>query len=117
MDDDEYTGPPTTVVARFSRLPEDEMKALRARAERAEAKVGRLLRDNARMRMTLGVIADAWKGSLLNAREIARAALADEQSAPTQRRKCEECGKNYADHPSRLCPGCEAYQEHQADKR
>lgn len=24
---------------------------------------------------------------------------------------CEECG-NYADPPSRLCPGCEAYQAH-----
>jgi ribosomal protein L32 len=29
------------------------------------------------------------------------------------RMKCEECGKNYADPPSRLCPGCEAYREHQ----
>ena len=26
--------------------------------------------------------------------------------------KCEECGKNYADPPSKLCPGCQAYQEH-----
>ena len=26
---------------------------------------------------------------------------------------CEDCGKNYADPPSRLCPGCAAYQEHQ----
>jgi rubrerythrin len=26
---------------------------------------------------------------------------------------CEECGKNYADPPSRVCPGCEAYREHQ----
>jgi rubrerythrin len=27
--------------------------------------------------------------------------------------KCEECGVNCADPPSRLCPGCEAYQSHQ----
>jgi hypothetical protein len=25
---------------------------------------------------------------------------------------CEDCGKNYADPPSRMCPGCEAYQAH-----
>ena len=25
---------------------------------------------------------------------------------------CEDCGKNYADPPSRVCPGCEAYTEH-----
>jgi hypothetical protein len=28
-----------------------------------------------------------------------------------RRRRCEEC-ENWADPPSRLCPGCEAYQEH-----
>jgi len=27
--------------------------------------------------------------------------------------KCIECDKNIADYPSRLCPGCEAYKEHQ----
>lgn len=27
---------------------------------------------------------------------------------------CEECLDNIADPPSRLCPGCEAYKEHQA---
>ncbi len=26
---------------------------------------------------------------------------------------CEECGKNYADPPERICVGCEAYKEHQ----
>ena len=26
---------------------------------------------------------------------------------------CEECGKNPADLPSRICPGCQAYREHQ----
>ena len=31
-----------------------------------------------------------------------------------RRVRCAECGKYYADPPSRLCPGCEAYQEHQA---
>lgn len=27
--------------------------------------------------------------------------------------KCEECGKYRADPPSKLCPGCQAYREHQ----
>lgn len=26
---------------------------------------------------------------------------------------CEGCGCNRADPPSKLCPGCQAYQEHQ----
>lgn len=26
---------------------------------------------------------------------------------------CESCGKFTRDPPSHLCPGCEAYQEHQ----
>lgn len=29
-------------------------------------------------------------------------------------KKCDECGINYADPPSKICPGCEAYREHQA---
>jgi hypothetical protein len=28
-------------------------------------------------------------------------------------KRCIECGTNFADPPSRLCPGCEAYWEHQ----
>ena len=31
-----------------------------------------------------------------------------------RRKRCEECGINWADPPSRICPGCEAYREHQA---
>ncbi len=27
--------------------------------------------------------------------------------------RCESCGKFPSDPPSHLCPGCEAYQEHQ----
>ena len=27
--------------------------------------------------------------------------------------KCDDCGVNQADPPSKLCPGCEAYKEHQ----
>lgn len=27
--------------------------------------------------------------------------------------KCEECDTYAADPPSRLCPGCQAYREHQ----
>lgn len=30
-----------------------------------------------------------------------------------RRRKCEQCHQNWADLPSLLCPGCEAYLEHQ----
>lgn len=26
---------------------------------------------------------------------------------------CESCGVNRSDPPSKLCPGCQAYQEHQ----
>lgn len=26
---------------------------------------------------------------------------------------CEGCGQNRADPPSPLCPGCQAYREHQ----
>jgi hypothetical protein len=28
-------------------------------------------------------------------------------------KRCVECGTNYADPPSKRCPGCEAYREHQ----
>ena len=28
-------------------------------------------------------------------------------------KKCEECGIYPADYPSKFCPGCEAYKEHQ----
>lgn len=28
-------------------------------------------------------------------------------------KKCDKCGINLADPPSKLCPGCEAYKEHQ----
>lgn len=27
--------------------------------------------------------------------------------------RCEGCDKDYADPPSRLCPGCQAYRDHQ----
>lgn len=27
---------------------------------------------------------------------------------------CEGCGLNRSDPPSKLCPGCQAYREHQA---
>lgn len=30
-----------------------------------------------------------------------------------QRVRCEGCGKDWADLPSKLCPGCQAYKEHQ----
>ena len=33
---------------------------------------------------------------------------------PHRRQRCEDCNIYLADWPSRLCPGCEAYKEHQA---
>jgi hypothetical protein len=38
----------------------------------------------------------------------------DIRKATRRRVRCEECRINWADLPSRLCPGCEAYREHQA---
>jgi hypothetical protein len=41
--------------------------------------------------------------------------VASTNRAPNSRpKKCEGCGQNYADPPSKLCPGCQAYREHQA---
>ena len=31
-----------------------------------------------------------------------------------RRRRCRGCWVNWADPPSQLCPGCQAYREHQA---
>lgn len=31
-----------------------------------------------------------------------------------ERMICEECGVNLRDPPSKLCPGCQAYKEHQS---
>ena len=33
----------------------------------------------------------------------------------SKRRRCADCGTNWADLPSKLCPGCEAYREHTGD--
>jgi rubrerythrin len=41
-----------------------------------------------------------------------RARLAEWRKRYPLPKKCIECGTNYADPPSKLCPGCEAYQEH-----
>jgi hypothetical protein len=30
-----------------------------------------------------------------------------------RRKRCDDCGVHWADPPSALCPGCEAYREHQ----
>lgn len=30
----------------------------------------------------------------------------------SKRIRCKDCGKTWADYPSKLCPGCEAYREH-----
>lgn len=44
---------------------------------------------------------------------IAKATGSQSSTEGTFPRKCESCGKNPADPPSRICVGCEAYQEHQ----
>ena len=45
---------------------------------------------------------------------IARAALEGKPlRAKDKLVMCEDCGERPADLPSRLCPGCEAYREHQ----
>ena len=33
---------------------------------------------------------------------------------PIKRVRCEGCDINFADPPSKLCPGCQAYRDHQA---
>jgi hypothetical protein len=42
---------------------------------------------------------------------FARAARTGKDGGPVM---CDECGIHPADQPSKLCPGCEAYREHQA---
>lgn len=42
--------------------------------------------------------------------EALLAGTAFEQLVPE---RCEGCGINYADPPSKLCPGCQAYRDHQ----
>ena len=34
-------------------------------------------------------------------------------SKPKRRKRCESCGKDWADLPSKICPACEAYKDHQ----
>ncbi len=51
---------------------------------------------------------DAWtarKARINQQRPRAREGL-------PRRKRCVECGVNWSDPPSRLCPGCEAYREH-----
>jgi len=37
----------------------------------------------------------------------------DELVKPKRPPVCEGCGKNRSDPPSKLCPGCQAYRDHQ----
>jgi hypothetical protein len=43
---------------------------------------------------------------------LKRAAKAAKATRVRKPPMCEECGKNRADPPGRLCVGCEAYREH-----
>jgi rubrerythrin len=53
-----------------------------------------------------GIGSECWQDIM---REITRLRA----KAPRLPPKCESCGVNYADPPSKLCPGCQAYEEHQ----
>jgi rubrerythrin len=58
---------------------------------------------------------DAWFREY-ERQEAMRDERLDMIRAEMQRRrapKCEDCGINPADPPSKLCPGCEAFREHQ----
>jgi hypothetical protein len=58
---------------------------------------------------TKGACSYNWRMACL--RELrARAARTGKDGGPVM---CEECGIYPADQPSKLCPGCEAYREHQ----
>lgn len=35
-------------------------------------------------------------------------------ATPTRPMRCEGCDQNFADPPSKLCPGCQAYRDHQS---
>ena len=45
---------------------------------------------------------------------IAETVQGKKPTSREKRRRCDGCGVNWADPPSALCPGCEAYCEHQA---
>jgi hypothetical protein len=63
---------------------------------------------------------EAFANNILARYPITMAALAKAEAvggrsepAPRLPTMCASCGKYRSDPPSRLCPGCEAYQEHQ----
>jgi hypothetical protein len=59
---------------------------------------------------------ELWKISMTdNSRTLAELFGSKAREVVPDRRPklCDDCGKNLADYPSRLCPGCEAYLEHQ----
>jgi hypothetical protein len=49
---------------------------------------------------------DVWRQAL-------PAAQREMDAESVRRRRCTECGQHWADPPSTLCPGCQAYVEHQ----
>jgi hypothetical protein len=49
---------------------------------------------------------EPWSEAKLRGYDRRKRELADEPKL------CAGCGKNWADLPSRFCPGCEAYREH-----
>lgn len=60
-----------------------------------------------------GGLTEYGRGALDEAKRIQRAALAGGAEQRAWPKMCVECGKYPADPPSKLCPGCEAYKEHQ----
>lgn len=54
---------------------------------------------------------DPVVGSVCQAINRSMAAIREEMA---RRKRCEGCGVNWADPPSKLCSGCQAYRDHQA---
>jgi hypothetical protein len=94
------------LVHRSGRLHTDDLHQLRAENERLRVLVHALIDSDPNDDAADGVtVLEVW-------RKEARQALGVESGRkPRYPVLCEECG-NYADPPSRLCPGCEAYQAH-----
>jgi hypothetical protein len=59
----------------------------------------------------LPLLAEEIAKIIVERRQIPRSGLLDPVGPRLPR--CEECGIYHADPPSKLCPGCQAYREHQ----
>lgn len=57
----------------------------------------------------------SWDVAMRTVRKMQQEARAAFEPIDRLRRPpiCEGCGKDRADPPSKLCPGCQAYRDHQ----